>query len=146
MATSKKKRVHRCTVRVTGSDTVELFLERHEDHQATADRLEVMMENWMVFDDVRKKNLQTRLAAAEKAHDRAEVSLNRAVERVAVHLDACPVANARDSYRFSTRRTQAQREIVERARILYSASRKVREIKKDIECGYAPTQRRYIES
>ena len=135
MATSKKKKIHRCTVRVTGSDTVDLFLERHENHQAAADRLEVMMENWMVFDDVRVRNTEVRVTKAEAALSRAGKLLRSAT----VHL--CSVGPHE-----GCRRATAQMEVVSRAKLYDAAAAWLEKTQEEIECGYAPTQRRYIES
>ena len=130
-----RKDHYRSSINVGGSDTIDEFVFRHPNTQAAADRIEVMLENWIEFDNIRMANAGNTLFDAEKRLARAGKLLRQAT----VYL--CSVGPHE-----GIRRSGAQNDVVARAKLYDAAAARVDGLKVEIECGYAPAQRRYLGS
>lgn len=117
---------------ITGSDSVDEFVRRNPSASAAAERIHTMIENWIEFDDIRVANLHGKLAMAEAALSRA----GKLLRSSSVYLNGVGPHEG-------LRRTNAQNEVISRARLYDTAAASVEAIREEIECGYAPTQRRY---
>ena len=60
---------------IGGSDSVDTFIDRFPNKQVAVDCIHTMLENWIEFDDMRRKNHQNNLDRAVTAEEKVKARL-----------------------------------------------------------------------